>query len=308
MFRKIRSFIAQYRTLQSRVDYLYNQQLNDCKNMRINIGQMQAQLNASKQVDNLSEVEFQVFSQWGDDGIIQYLISKIDIQNKTFIEFGVENYRESNTRFLLVNNKWQGLVIDGSKENIDYIKKDVVSYAYILHAAESFVGSDNINSLIQSFLDKGYSPEVGLLSIDIDGNDYWVWGAIAVINPVIVIVEYNSVFGQKPWTIPYDRTFNRNKKDKTCQYWGAGLKALCMLAEEKGYYFVGCNSNGNNSYFIRKDKIGTIKPLTSEQGFVQATFREYIDANGERIGGVERLELIRDKRIYNVEIRRVETI
>ena len=135
IFRKIKGFIAQQRTLYARVDYLYNQQQNDCKNIRINIGQIQAQLNAGKQIESLSEVEFQVFSQWGDDGIIQYLISKIDIPHKTFIEFGVENYRESNTRFLLLNNKWTGFLIDGSKENIDYIKKDVVSYAYILHAA-----------------------------------------------------------------------------------------------------------------------------------------------------------------------------
>ena len=167
---------------------------------------------------------------------------------------------------------------------------------------------DNINSLIQSFLDKGYSPEIGLLSIDIDGNDYWVWEAITVINPVIVIVEYNSVFGQRPWTIPYDPLFERGKQDNTCQYWGASLKALCLLADKKGYNFIGCNSNGNNCYFIRKDKIGSLKPITSEQGFVQATFREYKNAAGDRIGGAERLELIRGRQVFNVQTGKTENI
>src|ERR1700744_5508213 len=84
----------------------------DHKNVKVNIGQIQAHINSNRQeVSSINEVEFQVFSQFGDDGIIQWLISKIDIPNKTFIEFGVENYIESNTRFLLINNKWKGLVI-----------------------------------------------------------------------------------------------------------------------------------------------------------------------------------------------------
>ena len=72
---------------------------------------------------NINNYEFKVFSQWGEDGIIEYLVSNIKIENKTFIEFGVENYEESNTKFLLLNRYWKGLIIDSSPENIDYIKK-----------------------------------------------------------------------------------------------------------------------------------------------------------------------------------------
>lgn len=76
--------------------------------------------------DNIHDTEFSVFSQFGDDGIIQYLINNIDIRHQKFIEFGVENYTESNTRFLLINNNWKGLVIDGNKSNINYIKNDPI--------------------------------------------------------------------------------------------------------------------------------------------------------------------------------------
>ena len=87
---------------------------------------------------NVQDVEFKVFAQFGDDGIIQYLVHHLKIESKTFIEFGVENYTESNTRFLLMNNNWKGLVIDGSKENIDYIKNDNIYWNYDLTAVCAF--------------------------------------------------------------------------------------------------------------------------------------------------------------------------
>src|ERR1700722_4481629 len=119
MFKKIKSFIIKKSGQLNKVDELYYLQRNDLKSPKVNLGQIQARLNTQlEEISSLQDVEFQVFSQWGDDGIIQYLIGNIDIRHKTFIEFGVENYRESNTRFLLINNNWSGLVIDGSKENI----------------------------------------------------------------------------------------------------------------------------------------------------------------------------------------------
>src|ERR1700733_10976852 len=95
---------------------------------KILTGRSIANFNAAKTTTKLAEVEFKVFSQWGDDGIIQYLIATIDIPptSEIFIEFGVEDYTESNTRFLLINNNWRGLVIDGSAANIDHVKKDSI--------------------------------------------------------------------------------------------------------------------------------------------------------------------------------------
>lgn len=207
--------------------------------------------NLKDSITNLSEVEFKVYSQWGEDGIIQYLINKVEIANKVFVEFGVEDYTESNTRFLLKNNNWSGLVIDGNKENIEYIKKDNLYWKYDLTAVHSFITKKNIN---QIFIDQGVLDEVGLLSIDIDGSDYWIWKNIEVINPVIVICEYNSIFGKDlAVTVPYKDDFERTKEHYSNLYFGASLKALCILAEEKGYKFVGTTSAGNDAFFIRND-------------------------------------------------------
>lgn len=292
------------------VPQIYDKLENDLKSPKMNLGQIQAYMNSQRSdIQKLSDAEFQVFSQWGDDGIIQYLLNKIDIPNKVFVEFGVENYKESNTRFLLMNNKWSGLVIDGSKANIDFIKNDKIYWGYDLHPTHAFITKDNINQLIQDFLNEGYPSEIGILSVDIDGNDYYVWKEINVVNPVLVIAEYNATFGpEKPWTIIYQEDFYRVTEDPTFQYWGVSLQALCLLAEDKGYSFIGCNSNGNNAYFLRNDKMGDFKSITSKEGFVEASFREYRNPQGDRIGGPKRLEMIRGRKIYNVQTKAVEII
>src|SRR5438552_11289332 len=110
------------------------------------------------------KVGFKVFSQWDEDGIIQYLINKIPIENRTFIEFGVENYEESNTRFLLLNNHWQGLVLDASAADIRHIQTDRIYWEFDLQAKCTWITRDNINSLLT---EGGFSNDVGLLSIDI---------------------------------------------------------------------------------------------------------------------------------------------
>ena len=128
------------------------------------------------QSKNIQDYEFKVFSQFGDDGIIQFLIKKAQIINKYFIEFGVEDYSESNTRFLLMNNNWSGFIMDGSRETVDKIIKQPYFWKYDLQAIQAFVTKKNINELIgQTGWQVG---DIGLLSIDIDGNDYWVWEEI----------------------------------------------------------------------------------------------------------------------------------
>ena len=113
------------------------------------LGRIEARQIQNLAPDQINNSEFRVYSQWGEDGIIQYLLKYVPIENKTFVEFGVENYKEANTRFLLVNNNWTGLVMDGSSENIDYIKNDMsVSYAYNLKADCVFIAKDNINEVI----------------------------------------------------------------------------------------------------------------------------------------------------------------
>jgi len=232
--------------------------------------------NAGK-FENIQDAEFSVFSQWGDDGIIQYLIHTIGITNKTFIEFGVENYREANTRFLLINNNWKGLVIDGSEKNIQFIKNDSISWNYSLNSVAKFITKENLNSLIEN---NGFKGEIGLLHIDVDGNDYWLWECLNIVNPEIVIVEYNSVFGnKKPISVPYKADFFVTKEHYSNLYFGASLKALEYLANKKGYFLVGSNSNGNNAYFVRNDKMIGLSKMTSEEAYVACKFKQNRDPN-----------------------------
>ena len=256
----------------------------------------------------LSAYEFTVFSQWGDDGIIQYLINRLDIKSKYFVEFGVENYTEANTRFLLINNNWGGLIMDGSKANIDEVKNSEIYWKYDLKALDVFITTDNINKLI---VENETPEDLGILSIDIDGNDYWIWENIDTINPIIVIAEYNSVFGiDKPWSVPYQADFVRTEAHFSNLYFGCSLLSLCDLANKKGYYFVGCNAAGNNSYFIRKDKIGPLKALSAEEGYVCSVFKESRNKEGylSYLSGDKRLEILKGMPIFNTRTHRLETI
>jgi hypothetical protein len=226
-----------------------------------------------------SQAEFRVFSQWGEDGIIQYLIQHVLIERPLFVEFGVENYLESNTRFLLTNNYWSGLVIDGSQENIDYIKRDVIYWATNLKVECAFITKDNINHLLKR---NGISGDIGLLSIDIDGNDYWIWQAIDVISPRIVICEYSSLFGSTAQvTVPYDPQFTRNQAHYSKVYYGASISALNNLAVSKGYSLVGGNQAGNNLFFLRNDLLGDMRTLSPSEVYRRAQFREFHDKHGQ---------------------------
>lgn len=272
---------------------------------KVLLGKLLAKLNHGT-VTSLQDAEFRVFSQFGDDGIIQYLVDTLKIENKRFIEFGVENYNESNTRFLLENNNWQGLVIDGSEKNVQYIKNTTNYWRHDLSAVCEFVTAENINSIIQ---EAGFSGDIGLLHIDIDGNDYWLWKAITVVRPMVVIVEYNSLFGaQRSITVPYEPDFVRHNKHYSGLYAGASLKALCQLADEKGYRFVGCNSAGNNAYFVLAEQAAVLKTLTCEQGYVLAKFREHRDEQGQLTFtcGSEAIECLRGMPVFNTQNHQLE--
>jgi hypothetical protein len=252
-------------------------------------------------IENLRDVEFKAFSQWGEDGILQYLISRIPIDNRCFIEFGVENYIEANTRFLLINNNWKGLVLDGSRSNIDFIRNDSISWRHDLAAECLFITRENINKNLAGC---GYSGDIGLLSIDIDGNDYWVWEKIDIISPRIVVCEYNSIFGcEHSITVPYDPEFIRSRAHYSNLYYGASLPALCKLAERKGYDFIGSNSTGSNAFFVRNDLQHNLRTLSAKEGYIESKVRESRDRSGRLsfLSGPDRVHLIRDMPVYEIE-------
>jgi hypothetical protein len=300
------------------IKYLKNKILNFLKinhfkkeqeEIKILLGNLNNKINSINQPKDLKDIEFKVFSQFGDDGIIQYLIEKIDIPNeyKNFIEFGVENYTESNTRYLLFNNNWSGLIMDSSRKNVNEIINSNYYWKFDLEVICEFINRDNINELItKSRIDK----RIGLLSIDIDGNDYWVWEKIDVIEPIIVIVEFNSNFGfEHKISIPYDKKFERNKAHYSNLYWGTSLKALKYLSKIKGYSFVCTNSSGNNAYFVKSSEYKKIN-LNLNKIFYESKFRESRNKKGEKnyLSNNKKIKEIMDLEVVDVETKEKKLI
>lgn len=251
-------------------------------------------------IGSLEEVEFQVFSQFGEDGIIQWLIQNVELNDRTFIEFGVEDYLEANTRFLLMNNNWTGLVIDGSEKNMKSLKEWRLFWKYDLTAVAKFITRDNINEII---MDAGFYGDIGILSVDIDGNDYWVLNAITCVKPRILICEYNNIFGpDEKVSVPYDEEFIRTKKHYSNLYWGASISAFCDWAEQNNYFYMGSNSAGNNAFFVRKDCISEDKIPAKSKQFIQSKYRESRGEDGHLtyLRGAERLKEIKEMELVNL--------
>lgn len=199
---------------------------------------------------------YKVYSQNDEDGIIAEIFNRIGTTNKKFIEFGVQDGLESNTHYLLLNG-WAGLWIEGDANSYNEILIKFIEPIKCnhLHVLNSFITRDNVNDLFQ---DKGYSGEIDLLSIDIDGNDYYVFDAINIINPRVIVIEYNGKFPPPcEWVMKYDENYIWDGSDKH----GASLKALEILGIKKGYQLVGTNIRGVNAFFVRKDIAGKKFPL-----------------------------------------------
>jgi hypothetical protein len=259
---------------------------------------------------NINDFEFRIFSQFGDDGIIQYLIKNIVIENEVFIEFGVENYLQSNTRFLMMNNNWSGFVMDGSEDAMNFLKNQSWFWQYSLTNKAVFINKKNINELL---IDTGFS-NIGLLHIDLDGNDYHIFKEIDLLklNPSIIILEYNSVFGKdRMITVPYDKDFVRTKAHYSNLFYGASLPALNYAASKKGYSLIGCNLAGNNAYFVRKDLLNEkVKELSIDKAYIKSKYRESRnkDYSLSYIDGDKRLEKIKGLEVLNIKTDQIEKL
>jgi hypothetical protein len=177
-----------------------------------------------------------------------------------FLEFGIEDYRESNTRHLLTSKNWSGLLIDGSNENVTALRCDAISYKHDLTSVCSFVTRDNINQLIGQ---AGFDGPLGILSVDIDGVDYWVLEQIKN-EADIVVVEYNDLLGPNAVSVPYDPAFVRLSKHWSGMYWGASLAAFEFLLKNRNMHLVGTNRAGTNAFFVHDKHIKKVSTLLTE--------------------------------------------
>jgi hypothetical protein len=265
-------------------------------------GKILAQMNRSRTSTRLQDYEFKVFSQWGEDGIIQRLIDVVKLEDRTFIEFGVEDFYESNCRYLMMNDNFRGFVMDGSEDNAAACKKSYFYWKHELTMRQAFITRDNVNELLA---ESGFGPDLAILSIDLDGVDYWVTEAIRGYTPRILIHEYNALLGgTRKISVPYDPAFQRGEKHFSHLYWGASLGALTHLANQRGYTLVGTNSARCNAFYVRNDLMSDkLQALTAEQAYEPSCYRESRDAAGNLTyaTGKERLALIAGLPVINVE-------
>ncbi len=198
----------------------------------------------------LKDTGFRVFSQFEEDGKLLFIFSVLGMENKTFVEIGADDGINSNSANLVFNFGWQGLFIDGNRKSIERGRKFYGKYPHPWSYPPKFVCQlvkrENINQIIES---AGFKGEIGLLSIDIDGNDYWIWDAIDVVQPQVVIIETHNEFGFEDIVVPYDPDYFFPGKHPV--YHGASPVAMTKLARQKGYRLVGANELGFNFIFVR---------------------------------------------------------
>lgn len=256
------------------------------------------QVQQKDQIDSLADVEFQVFSQFGEDGIIEWLVAKLDLENRTFVEFGVESYLEANTRFLLLNRNWTGLVLDGSAPNMDYLRSTATYWRNDIQGDTAFITAENIKELLTR---NGFYGPLGILSIDLDGNDYWILKELGELRPDLLILECNPVFGDRhAVTVAYDPRFDRFRAHHSGQLFGASIAALRELAEGRGYEFLGTCRNGLNAFFVRSDLAPRLNDKIKRRVAWPSVHRDSRGPSGNLTftRGRDRFDLIADCEVY----------
>lgn len=217
-----------------------------------------------REAGRLAPAGFKAYSQFAEDGLLDEVFRRVGLTNRYFVEFGVGDGLENNTAYRLTQG-WRGVWLDASPPNVAAV---ALHFAPViatgrLRVVESFVTAESVEGL---FARSGVPAEFDLLSVDIDGNDYWVWRALVGYRPRVVIIEYNAGLGPHvAWAMPYGPA---NASD-THRAFGASLKALEQLGRSKGYCLVGCELSGVNAIFVRSDLVGDrfLAPFDSETHF-----------------------------------------
>ena len=222
-------------------------------------------LRRRKASTHFNRQEYRVFSQHREDGIIDYLLNTIGDDIGRFVEFGFAP-DQCNCINLAINRGFSGLFIDGNATKcnnaITAFKRLALDNVMVKQA---FIERERLNSLIA---DCGIEGEIDVLSIDVDGNDYWFWQAVEVIDPRIVVIEYNASFGsQESVSIPYQADFVRYRAHPSGFYHGCSLAAIEHLGRAKGYRLLGVDETGVNAFLVKHALCSELETKSAAQCF-----------------------------------------
>lgn len=240
--------------------------------------------------------EWSAFSQNGEDGILEVLRRQLLGGNRYFVEIGAADGIENNTAWLAVAEKYGGLMIEGDPRLWKRARQLLPASSTAVDCLLQFVTRDNVPALVEKALHR--DPDV--CSLDIDGNDYYVAGALleAGLRPRIFVVEYNSAFGpEQRLTIAYDERFHFKTAHPTELYYGVSIAGWRAFFARHGYRFVTVERNGVNAFFV--------DPAWFDAGFLDAMqgtpFAENLHQfHRFRQPWPQQFELIRDQRFVAI--------
>lgn len=236
---------------------------------------------------SFSDTGFKVYSQADEDGLLLYIFALVGTTNKYCIDIAAGHPVGANSTNLIVNWGWHGLLIEGNPDLVaasrQFYAQNPNTFIYPPQAVNAWVTVESINQLIAQ---QGFTGEIDLLSLDIDGIDYWLLDCLEVVKPRVIMVEYQDILGSKrALTVPYKADFNRF--DTHPDFYGASLPAFVKLTSAKGYRLVGCNQYGYNAFFVANGLGDDLLPEVSVQSCL--THPKVLQGQKERLSAVEKL-------------------
>lgn len=196
-----------------------------------------------------------VMSQHDEDGYLLYIFALIGMMHKVSVEICAGDGIECNTANLLVHHGWSGLLVDGQESNIQKARQFYATHPNTRYwppkTVHAWITRENVNGLIE---EAGITGEIDLLSLDIDGIDYWLWESLEVVRPRVVVLEFNHLWGpEASVSVPYRPDFRAIFTEYGSDYAGASLAAFVKLGRRKGYRLVGANRIATNAFFVRDE-------------------------------------------------------
>ena len=291
--------------LQQQLEQIEPSGQNVSKGTQILLGLKYRELAQRGVILAFEEVEFRNFSQTGEDGILHYIYSLIGAGSRRSVEICAGVGSECNSANLILNHSWYSLLIDGREENVQqgieffagHPDSNIMGPSYL----HRWVSVENVNSILQ---EQGFDGEIDLLSLDMDGVDYWIWDAISIANPRVVVAEVMPQLGDAAVTVPYAQDFKAEwiplfsqtqedlgkEKSTDKSFWsrwtmyaGASLAAFNKLAGQKGYRLIGANNIGFNAFFMRDDVGVDEFPQVSEASCHNPNYRKRFALAAEKL-------------------------